>query len=167
MKSVELGKVTRPHGLRGEVRVRLHFADSEAVFRARRVLVGKGEDARWMDVESARGSPPAILLKLQGVDDRTTAEGLRGASVAVLRSELPDPGDDEYYLADLVGAKVKTPEATLGEVVDVRVYASVDTLVIRTEHGQLVEQPLAEPWIERVDAESGVVELASDEGLVR
>jgi 16S rRNA processing protein RimM len=95
------------------------------------------------------------------------ADRLRGASIAVPRGELPDPEQGEYYLADLVGAQVRTPEAHLGEVVEVRVYASVDALVIRTSQGQLVEQPLAEPWIQSVDAASGVVHLTSDEGLVR
>ena len=167
MKTVELGTITRPHGLRGEVKVRLHWASSEAVFDAARLLVLKEQDPQWMEVESARGAAPAILLKLRGIDDRTAADRLRGASIAVPRSELPDPEEGEYYLADLVGARVETPRARLGEVVEVRVYASIDALVIRTEQGQLVEQPLAEPWVQNIDAASGVVQLTSDEGLVR
>lgn len=167
MKFIEIGTVTKPHGLRGEVRVRLHWATSEVLFHASRVLMADDDGERWMEVESARPAPPGILLKFLGVEDRSAAETLRGARVSVARSDLPEPEPGECYLADLVGAKVETPGGMLGEVVEVRVHASVDSLVIRTQEGLLVEQPMAEPWILSIDAQAGLIRLASLDGLIR
>jgi hypothetical protein len=51
--------------------------------------------------------------------------------------------------------------------VEIRVYPSVDALVVRTTEGELVEQPLAEPWVESIDPGNRRVSLRSTEGLLR
>jgi len=108
-----------------------------------------------------------MLVKLATVDDRTAAERLRGARIWVGREALPEPEADEYYLADLMGATVEGPSGLIGEVVEVRVHATVDALVIRTPAGELVEQPLAEPWIDAIDVAGRLVRLTTSDGLVR
>ena len=75
--------------------------------------------------------------------------------------------EGEYYLCDLIGATVRGPDqALVGEVVEVRVHPSVDTLVVRTPEGKLLEQALTEPWIERVDPANKLVELTAIDGLI-
>jgi ribosomal 30S subunit maturation factor RimM len=69
-------------------------------------------------------------------------------------------------LCDLVGATVVAPDGVVGEVVEVRVHPSVDTLVLRSRDGALLEQPIAEPWIASVDVEKKRVELTSTDGIV-
>jgi 16S rRNA processing protein RimM len=163
---VEIGKITRPHGVRGELRVQLHWAGSEALEEVQLVtLVLKGGPVERR-VASARRADKAMLLRLVGVDDRDAAEKLRGAAVCVPRASLPKPEDGEYYLCDLIGARVTGPDGPIGEVVEVRVHPSVDTLVVRTPDGTLLEQAIAEPWILSVDADAKLVELASVEGLI-
>ena len=167
MKLVELGKIARPHGLRGEARVRLHFARSETLLGASEVVLihpELGETTRA--VESARRANRAVLLKLRGVDDRNAAEALRDSVVAVPRDRLPALEDDEFYLCDLVGADVVTPDGPLGRVVEIRAHPSVDTLVIETSSGERREQPLCEPWVVRVDAATPRVELSGTDGLI-
>jgi 16S rRNA processing protein RimM len=84
----------------------------------------------------------------------------------VPRDRLPPPEQGEYYLCDLVGATVRTSSRIVGEVTEVRVHPSVDTLVIRAPDGKLFEQVIAEPWIESVDVEAKLVELSSEDGLI-
>ncbi len=164
---VEIGRLTRPHGVRGEVRVHLHNAESETLDSVREVtLVRKGATLGVYAVTSLRHADKAVLLRLRGVEDRDRAEALRGSSVCVPRSALPALAPGEYYLGDLVGARVVGPSGDVGVVVSVNVHPSVDSVVIRTETGDLVEQALADPWILRVDTEAGVLELASLDGLV-
>jgi len=164
---VEIGRITRPHGVRGELRVHLHWAGSDTLDQIEAVtLVRRGEQTVHR-VVAARRADKAVLLTLEGVSDRDAAERLRGSGVCVPRDALPALEEGEYYLCDLVGARVTGPDGGLvGEVVEIRVHPSVETLVVRTPDGRLVEQALVEPWIERVDAQGKLVELSSTEGLI-
>lgn len=164
---IEIGRVARAHGVRGEVRVALHWEHSDSLsFVDEVVLTAKGKSFGTFRVRAARQADRAVLLSLVGVEDRDRAELLRGAAVSVAREALPPLEDGEYYLCDLVGASVISPNGPVGEVIEVRVHPSVDTLVVRAPDGALWEQALAEPWILRVDAENKRVELASADGLV-
>src|SRR4051812_21768825 len=99
--SIEVGRVGKPHGVRGELRIQLHWSHSDSLLHADDVLLVRsdGTSARY-GVEHARPVPRAVLLKLRGIDDRDMADALRGAQVLVERGALPALDDDEYYLVD-------------------------------------------------------------------
>lgn len=164
--SVEIGRIAKAHGLRGEVGVKLHWSASEVLFSVDEVFVESDAGQRTLRVEACRPTPKGVLLKLAGIDDRTAAEALRGASVSVPRALLPELEEGEFYLADLLGAKVIAPDGEVGEVIEVRMDPSVDTAVIRTPDGKSVEQPLVEAWLDEVDLEARVIRLSSRDGLV-
>jgi 16S rRNA processing protein RimM len=164
---VEIGRVTRPHGVRGEVRVQLHWAGSDTLENVDEItLVPRRGPPAVYRVLSARHADKAVLLRLEGVGDRDRAEALRGAGVSVPRELLPPVEDGEYYLCDLIGAAVVAPSGPVGEVVEIRVHPSVDTLVIKAPDGTLLEQAIVEPWILSVDTARKVVELSSTDGLI-
>jgi 16S rRNA processing protein RimM len=153
--------------VRGEIRVALHWEHSDSLSHADEVvLTAKGKPLGTFEVRSVRPVDRAVLLSLVGIEDRDRAESLRGAMVSVARAALPPLENGEYYLCDLVGATVVSPNGPVGEVVEVRVHPSVDTLVVRAPDGALWEQAIAEPWIVSVDIASGRIELASADGLV-
>lgn len=164
---LQVGRVGRAHGLRGEVRVALHWPESNTLLEVDEVLLQvAGAAPQRLAVEAARRAGKAVLLKLAGVDDRTAAERLNGADLAVARDSVEplDPG--EYYLADLLGARVVVGEELIGTVEGVHVHPTVDSIVIRTVDGESLEQPLGEHWVSRVDVDAGVIELTSREGLM-
>jgi len=167
MKTVELGRVSKPHGVRGELKVVPHWDGSEVLLEARELLVEVPEQpARTYRVERARRAHRTVLLKLSGVDDRDQAKALSGARISIGREQLPKAEPGEIYLFDLVGLKLVAPSGVIGQIVQVRAHPSVDTLVIRSPDGLLYEQPFAPPWIERVDLEQGVVSISSTDGLI-
>ncbi len=153
---VELGVITRPHGVRGEVRVHPWNEESTLLAELPAVLLLAGDDAREVRIERARRAPKVFLLKLEGVDTVEAAEALRDVHVAVSRDALPPLEGDEVYLVDLVGLEVRQDGARIGEVVDVVEYPSIECLVVRCEDG-VREVPLNRPWIEEVDVEAGFV----------
>ena len=168
MKTIEIGRVIKPHGLAGEVKVRLHFEGSRALFDCEELILGRdGEADVVLAIEASRASPVGPILKLAGVDDREAAEALRGARLSVDRSALPELEPGEYYLGDLVGARVEGPEGAIGEVVQIVTHPSVDAAVIRLPDGSTAEQPLTEPWVELVDLDARRLVLSSIEGLIR
>ncbi len=167
-ETLEIGVVTKPHGIRGEVKVKLHFEESDALEVASKVAL-RHEDGRlsWHAVEHARAVSKGALVALEGVTTCNDAETLRGAKVLVLRSELPALEEGEYYLADLVGCSVYLGDEKLGTVREVRPDPSIDTLVIEAPDGALVEQPIGDAWVGPVDVARGRIELLNDDGLIR
>lgn len=163
---IEIGRVVKAHGIRGELKVLLHWERSDSLEHVGEVVVGRDASARTFRIRAARPADRAVLLALVGVDDRDAAESLRGEPVSVRREALPPLADGEYYLCDLVGAAVVSPEGPVGQVVEVRVHPSVDTLVVKAPDGSLLEQPLSEPWIVAVDVAAKRVELSGRGGII-
>jgi 16S rRNA processing protein RimM len=156
--------------LRGELRIELFFESSDALEVAEQVWLTKAADAepqgQGRGIEWARAVPKAYLLKLEGINERNAADAARGSHVWVARSDLPPAEAGEYYLVDLVGAKVMGPEGEVGTVVEIATHPSVDAVVIRTVDGRTFEQPLLEQWVTRVSAADKLIELSSLDGLI-
>lgn len=138
-RRLRVGWITRPHGLRGEVRVVPEGEPAEGLERFRTVwLVGPwGEEER--QVASVRRAVGAFLVKLEGVDDRTHAERLRGAEVCVPEDQLPPLPEGTYYVSDLLGAEVVTEEGQpLGALADVLHGPAHDVYVVRGPRGEVL-----------------------------
>lgn len=167
-ETLEIGVITKPHGIRGEVKVKLHFEGSDALDVASKVQLVHADGKRsWHGIDHARASGKGMLLALEGVATMNDAEALRGVTVHVLRSELPALEEGEYYLADLVGCTVYSSGAPLGVVREVRPDPSIDTLVIETPSGEILEQPVSDAWVGPVDVAQKRVELLNEDGLIR
>lgn len=162
---IELALVARPHGVRGELKLKLHNEDSEVLLSVREVTLRRPStpDA-VMKVESARRANDALLVRLRGVDSRDAADALRGAAVCVPRSQLPQPDEDEFYAVDVIGAEVFAPEGRVGEVVEFVEYPTCDVLVVATPTGKL-EVPLVDSVVARVDVAGKRVELTTRAAL--
>jgi 16S rRNA processing protein RimM len=165
-----IGRVARAHGLKGELRVETFFDGSDALAQVEELWLSRkpetAEGAERRVVEWARPVPKAYLVKLEGVAERDGAEALKGATVWVSRAALPQTDDSEYYLVDLIGAKVTGPEGDIGTVVEIATHPSVDAVVIETPEGKRLEQPLVDDWIARVSVADKLIELATLDGLI-
>jgi 16S rRNA processing protein RimM len=165
-----IGRVARAHGLKGELRVELFFDGSEALEHTSELWLSQQADnpegARKHVIEWARPVPKAYLVKLEGVVERNGAEALRGGTVWVARSALPESTDAEYYLVDLIGAKVTGPEGEIGIVTAIATHPSIDAVVIETPDGKQLEQPLVPDWIARVSVAEKLIELSTLDGLI-
>ncbi|HJL15822.1 MAG TPA: ribosome maturation factor RimM [Sandaracinaceae bacterium LLY-WYZ-13_1] len=163
---VPLGAVTRPHGVRGEVRVHRFNPDSTLLLERDTVWLRTDDaPARPMRIERARLHGELILLTFEGVRGREAAEALRGQQVCVPRAELPEPDEDEHYHVDLIGLAAVDPDGrALGEVADVLRYPSVDCLAVDADDGRR-EVPFVEPYVVEVDLEAERVVIAHLEDL--
>ena len=157
----------RAHGIRGFVQVKPHNASSDALdgCTSLELLLPSGE-RRSFEVVSCARSGRGYLVKFAGVDDREAAQALTHSAVLVPRSQLAPLAEGEAYLVDLVGAEVVAPDGVIGEVVEVAVHPSVDTLVIRRPDGKLVELALLPAFVARLDPVARRVELLNRDGLI-
>lgn len=164
---VVLGVVGRPHGLRGEVRVRPHNPGSELWPSLRQVWLRlPAGTVRQVGVARMRQGERGLVLALDGVEGRDAAEALRGAEVCAPRSAFAAPGEDEWYVHDLIGLSVRDEGGNVvGEVSDVIAYPSVDCLCVRAEDGAVREVPMMDPWLLEVDLEAGEVRVGGLEDV--
>lgn len=132
-KRVALAAVAGAHGVKGEVRLKL-FSDSAAsLARHENVYVG-GAQRRLL---FARDGGKAAIARFEGIDDRSSAEALRGSLVEVDRSALPPLEEGEYYHSDLVGlACVDREGQSVGIVVAVENFGAGDLLEIELPDGR-------------------------------
>lgn len=147
-----IGAVIKPHGLAGEVRVHPFNADSPVWNRLKTVFL----EGEAVVVKRCKRAAKHFIVRFDGVSNRNDAEALRGREVSILRTELPDLDEDEFYLADLIGLDVRDGETVLGSVEAVFEYPSCVCLKVRSDDG-VRELPILEPWFERLDLEVGAI----------
>jgi 16S rRNA processing protein RimM len=177
---VPLAEVARPHGVRGELRLRLYNADSDLLLDLDEVLLRPAEGSEvllrpavgsevLLRVEGARRANDAILMKLVSVDDRDRADELRGAAVCAKRADFPPLEEGEFYACDVEGARVVVEGGDeLGTVAELRTYPTVDVLVVTaTDGGRAWEVPLVDSVVLRVDVEAKLVTVATRDGIER
>lgn len=170
---VPLAEISRPHGVRGELRLKLFNKDSDVLLHLDEVLIRRksGEEDE-VSVDSARRADDAILMRLHSVNDRDRAAELRGALVCARRETFPPLEDGEFYTCDVIGATVRVRRGEvleeIGTVRSVLAYPASDVFAIRAaDGGKDWEVPLLSSFIEKIDPEAGLVTLATLEGIDR
>lgn len=157
--------MARAHGIRGELRcVPLARADEFPTNVKWVQLLLRGV-TRVYAIESCRVVHGGVLLRLEGVSDRTAAEQLAGAQVSLARDELAALAPGEFYLADLIGADVVDDGGVaLGTLAAVRDNGAQPLLAIRHD---TVERllPLVADTIVRWDATAGLLTVRTVPGL--
>lgn len=160
---VALAEIARPHGVRGEVRLRVYNKDSDLLLECTDVRLtladGTIKDVR---VESARPANEAILMRIKGYADRDQVLLLQGAKVSIPRDMFPPLEDGEFYVCDVIGAKAWLAEEELGAVIDIRSYPTMDVVVIKTARGTY-EVPLMDAYVGAISPER--IEILSLEDL--
>jgi 16S rRNA processing protein RimM len=120
---IVVGRVRKPHGLKGELSIFPLTDEPEAVFvrgRTLRVLDLRGDELGTVTLDTARGYHREVLLKFTDHASREAVEHYRGLFLAVGRDELPPLDEGEVYLQDLVGFAVRDEaDAPLGIVSEV------------------------------------------------
>jgi 16S rRNA processing protein RimM len=160
---VLVGLVGKAHGLAGHVFV-LAASDHPGRFAPGSQLY---LDGREVEVESVRTADGRLIVKFEGVGDRTSAEGLRNTRLTIPEHQRRALGDDEWWPDDLVGLRVLDHSGVLGGVIESVVEGvAQDRLVVRTSEGWIVEIPFVRELVPVVDLEAGFVTLADVEGLL-
>ena len=154
-----LGEIVRPQGIRGEVKVRHYTDDPERFYDLDVVFLKRGENYDEVNVEDARVQGDDVYLKLEGVDDRNEAEKLRNIQLWVDRDNAVELGEDEVFIADILGAKAfDTKGNPVGVLKDVLTPGGVDVFVLKTPKGNLMFPALKEVLLE-MNADEGKLVL--------
>ncbi len=165
-----VGRIARPHGVRGELAVDVRTDDPELRLAAGVVLATDPAAAGPLTVSRTRWHSGRLLVEFDGVRDRNEAEGLRGVLLLVDSGDLEDLGDpDEFRDHQLIGLAVRTVAGEhVGEVTDVLHYGQ-DLLVVAgsgERAGAEIMIPFVSVIVPEVDLSAGELRIAPPPGLL-
>lgn len=169
---VVVGRVGKPHGLRGEVTVEVRTDEPERRFADGAVLAatppaGSASGIRTLEVVTSRWHQTTLLVRFAELGDRSAAEGARGTLLRASVSAEETPEDpEEFYDHQLTGLVVHDLSgATIGEVTGV-VHGAQDLLQVRSADGRDTLVPFVAALVPEVDVAGGRVVVADRPGLV-
>lgn len=164
---VAVGRIGRPHGIRGEVTIEVLTDDPGARFAVGSVLDTDPTDAGPLTVAGVRYSGHIPLVAFEGVTDRNGAEALRGTILQVDTSELPPLGDaDEYYDHQLIGLQaIGADGTTLGAVTGILHAPASPVLTVRRPDGTDELVPFVAAIVTAVDLAAGAVTIDPPDGM--
>lgn len=162
---IAVGEIVGAFGIRGEVKVLPQTDFPDRFARTPTLYLGDARAPRA--VQSARQHQRIVLLKLDGVDDETAAQRLRGLTLWIPESERTPLADNQFYLHDVVGLKVVHVNGQpLGEVVDFITGSGNDLFVVRaTPGGREALLPAVREFIRELDIPGGVLRVDPIPGL--
>jgi 16S rRNA processing protein RimM len=169
---VVVGRIGKPHGIRGEVTVELRTDEPERRFAVGTTLRAerpRGAASAWpeLTVTATRWHQTTLLVRFEEVDERTTAEAARGILLHSTVSPDESPDDpEEFYDHQLVGLAAEDVDGrALGEVTGV-LHGAQDILQIRATDGRDTLVPFVAALVPEVDVPGGRVVVADRPGLV-
>ncbi|MGQ0844559.1 MAG: ribosome maturation factor RimM [Sporichthyaceae bacterium] len=163
-----VGRIGRPHGIRGEVTVEVRTDSPEIRFAPGAKLRTDPSAAGPLVVEGAHWPSGRLLRAFAGVTDRNGAEALRNVKLVIEVSADDRPDDDEeFYDHQLVGLAVHTVSGgVVGTVAEVLHLPSQELLAVRTPDDGEVLVPFVTQIVPEIDLDAGVVRIDPPPGLL-
>lgn len=160
-----IGRVVKPHGVRGELRAEIFTDLPERFTWLETVYVGE-DSPQPVAVESVRFHKNFVLIKLAGYDTRESAAALRAQLLQVPEEDAIPLEEGEYYLFQLVGLAVYTDEGEhLGELVEVLETNANNVFIVDGPRGEVL-LPDTDEVVLDIDFENGRMEVHLMDGLV-
>jgi len=160
-----VGRVIRPWGVRGELKVEILTEDPDRFERLETVYLGPRFVAYRL--ERARLHQSTVLLKLAGCDDRNAAEALREQLVQVAIEDALPLQEDECWLYQILGLEVWTAGGEqLGAVQEVLETGANDVYIVRDRYGREVLIPALKSVVLEIDLDAGRMLVQLPEGLI-
>jgi 16S rRNA processing protein RimM len=163
---VAIGKITKPHGIRGELKVMFYLGLRDLITQSPRLWLVKDREAQSFSLERVRGGGRFLILKLQDVNDPAVAEHFRDWEVAVPRDKLPPLPEGKYYTFQLVGLKVFTEDGeAVGEIREVQPGPAHDLYSVMGQNGEVLI-PAVKEIVTEIDLNRGRVIIRPPKGLM-
>jgi 16S rRNA processing protein RimM len=158
-----IGRVLRPHGVRGELLLETLTDFPEHLDLVDTVYLG--EPAQPHPLAGARRHRGRLLIRLAGCLDRDAAEAFRGQLVQIRQADVPPPPPGRYYQHQIIGLSVITDEGeALGDVAEILETGANDVYVVNGPSGEVL-LPALQSVIRQIDLEAKRMTVHLPEGL--
>ena len=169
-QKIVLGEIMGPHGLQGEVRVRIASDDPQLLLNAEAVWLGKSstdpEARRYRVHGCGPGRKGEVRVRFQGVEGREAVARLIGLLVTSPATLLPKLPEGEFYRYELIGCQVESESGEkVGSVREIWETGAHDVLVVEDEDGVRRLIPTAAELMQEVDLVSRRIVVVDLPGL--
>lgn len=166
-ETVLVGRILKPHGLRGEVIVEVLSDVEERFAPGAEVVAGGPGGGTALRVAGCRPFRGGLLVHFDGRPDRTSVEDLAGRELVIAREAVPAAPAGTFYYFELMGCRCSDrTQGDLGVVTDVVEDGGGLLLEVRGDAGGKVLVPFVSAFVEQIDIPAGTIELDLPPGLV-
>ena len=164
---LRVGVISSTHGVRGEVKVYPTTDDPERFLDLEEVILDTGRERLPLKIENVKFFKNMVILKFKGYANINDIEKYKGRGLYITRDQAVELGEDEYFIADLIGMSVVAEDGTvLGTLADVMPTGANDVYVVRTENGKELLIPAIKECILNVDVEERAMRIHVMDGLL-
>ena len=161
-RDVLLAAVMGAQGLKGEVKAKLFTAAPDALPRYGVLHTRDGRKFKITAFRPARQGEAVIAF--EGISDRNAAEALKGTELFVDRDVLPEPQEEEFYHADLIGLEARDTEGrVLGKVIGLHNFGASDVLEFSRPDGDSVHLAFTKETVPQIHVAEGFIIVAVPE----
>ena len=163
----QVGIITSPHGVHGDVKVYPTTDDVKRFKRLKEVILDTGKERLNLEIEGVKFVKQLAVLKFKGYDNADEVEKFRQKPLFVPRENAVRLGRDEYFIADLMGLKVLDEEGQeIGILREVIETGANDVYAIELNDGRELLLPAIKQCVLEVDVEAGFIRIHILEGLL-
>lgn len=161
-----IGRVIKPHGIKGKMKVEYFGEDSHRFSLYREVFIDYGMSrVEPYEILEVIPQPSNLIIRLKGIEKIEEAEPLIGKEILVKKEALPELEKGEYYWIDILGMVVENEEGKrIGTVKKIFPTKANDVFVIEGKRGEIF-LPATEEVIQSIDRQKGVMKVIWMEGL--
>ena len=155
-KRVTLGRISGLHGVSGWLKIYSYSRPKENIFSYNPWQLQNAANG-WVShrVSNWKVQGKGLLAQFEEIDNRDLSQSFIGSEIAVLREDLPNLNEDEYYWCDLIGLEVvNQAEDLLGTIVEIKETGANDVLVVKGQTKYLIPL-LSGSVVKKVDREQG------------
>lgn len=163
---LQVARIGKPHGIRGEVTVQVLTDNPEERFTAGEELIVVDGPVKTLTVKNARWNKTILMLSFKEINDRNQAETLRGARLEIEVSDEPEDESDEWYEHELLDLKVMLDGQQVGVITALRTNPAQDLLVFEDAEGNEIYLPFVDEFVPEIDPEAGIVVITPPAGLL-
>ncbi len=165
MKTVVIGEIVKPHGIKGELRVYPLTHDPSRFKKLSQVTLMKGGQSRLFSVIGARVQSGMVYLSLDGISSIEDVEKYRGWEIHIDPSEVQPLPEGEWYHFELEGMAVYEGETHLGTLTSVLETGANDVYLVNGKKGEICI-PALKSVVKKVDVPNKRMEVVLPPGLL-
>jgi 16S rRNA processing protein RimM len=163
---LSIGQIINTHGIKGQVKVYPLTDDVKRFKELKNVYIEKNNAITEHKVESTIISNGFAILKIDGINDLTSAEAYKNCYLKINRDDAVKLPKGSYFISDIIGLEVKTVEDdTLGVIKDVFQTGSNDVYVV-DYNGKELLIPAIKDVVKSIDIQNGTVTVKLLEGMI-
>lgn len=164
---LRVGVIASTHGIKGEVKVFPTTDDTQRFKKLKQLILDNGKERKELEIEGVKFFKQFVILKFKGIDQIEGIEKYKGAELWVTRQNADRLKKNEYYIADLIGMKVRGEDGTaLGSLTDVIETGANDVYDIAMLDGRNLLLPAIRECVLEVHVEEGWMRVHILEGLL-